>query len=540
MKKRMLLRRVPLMKLTDLLTQAQALGLTLRPLNTPDAAGDFQIVRVVANSKEVRPATLFVALQGSSTDGHQYVAQAIEAGALAVVVQKDRNPAFDTFFLQAGIPVLEVEESYKAFALLNSLVYGQPGQALTLVGVTGTNGKTTVTHLVERILMEAGHSTGLIGTLGSRTAKAGDAYASTGHTTPMANDLQARLAEMLQEGLDAVVMEVSSHALEQYRVGGCRFAVAVHTNLTQDHLDYHKTMENYFLAKAKLFQQLESSPEKPAYAVINADDAYGERFFKEVPAGVSAWLYGLETEGTANPLMAAYTGPKVLAKNVAYTITGATYEAVTPKGTATVQLRMAGQFSVYNSLAALAAGLGLGVPLATCVKALEATQGVRGRFEVVAEQPYVIIDYAHTPDGLENILQAARKVLPEGGKLFVVFGCGGDRDATKRPKMGSIADKLADCLVVTSDNPRSEDPQQILADVLTGIQRFEASRMQVQPDRRAAIRLAMDWATAKDVIVVAGKGHEDYQILADRVIHFDDKEEVQQYLVEKKLDTAKR
>lgn len=505
--------------------QYEARGFTLSPVNTAakENSRDGQIVQVVANSKAVRPGSVFVALQGSHVDAHQFVPQALEASASAIIVQQSRVAQHQTVaWEQTDIPVYAALDSYQAFAFFNALLAGMPGESMTLVGVTGTNGKTTVTHLIESLLGEAGKAVGLIGTLGARTAKAGDSYASTGHTTPMANDLQAKLYEMKKMGLDHVVLEVSSHALAQHRVAGCEFKVAVHTNLTQDHLDFHPTMQDYFEAKALLFRHLKPG----AVAIINQDDEWGQQFSDAVPQGVPIWHYGFSD--TPNP-----SGDYVFAKDVTYSITGATFTALTSKGEFPVRLKMAGQFSVYNSLAALAAGLAMGIPTEACVTALEKADGVRGRFEVVSEKPYVIVDYAHTPDGLENIFEAARKVLPEGGRLIGVFGCGGDRDATKRPKMGAIVDKLADCVVVTSDNPRTEDPQQIIADILAGIPRFDAEKHRVEADRRAAIRLAIDWSQPQDVIVVAGKGHEDYQILADRVIHFDDKEEVQAYIKER-------
>jgi UDP-N-acetylmuramoyl-L-alanyl-D-glutamate--2,6-diaminopimelate ligase len=496
--------------------------LKLTVVSAPEAEASWQgeaIHKIVSDSRKAAPNTVFVALIGTHSDGHDYIDQAIGKGCSAVVVQVGHELNSATLTHYTGL-VLEASNTYQAFAELSSQLYNEPGKQLRMVGVTGTNGKTTVTHLIQRILNEAGDSAGLIGTLGSKTTSNQDnGYQASGHTTPMADELQSRLAAMRSEGLRSVVMEVSSHALEQFRVAGCDFQVAVITNLTQDHLDYHKTMDRYFEAKALLFRRLNVVSAPPKHAVINLDDAYGHRFAKAVPDGVTVWSYGLRHELAT-----------VRATDINYDISGASYTVHTPQGQAKVRLMMAGEFSVYNSLAALASGLALGIPLERCVQALESTPSVRGRFEVVARQPYVIVDYAHTPDGLDNVLRAARKVTPDTGKLWVVFGCGGDRDATKRPQMGRIAETLADRLVVTSDNPRTEDPQQILTDVLAGIERFDSARMQVEPDRRSAIRQALDGAQPDDVVVIAGKGHEDYQILKHETIHFDDREEVQTYL----------
>ncbi|MDX2085288.1 MAG: UDP-N-acetylmuramoyl-L-alanyl-D-glutamate--2,6-diaminopimelate ligase [Candidatus Melainabacteria bacterium] len=484
------------------------------------------VLGITANSRAVKPGWIFVALHGDHVDGHQYVSQAIEAGALAVVIQADRQHRLPEQ-LKPTIPVLVVPNTYQAFAELSARFYNEPGRQMQMIGVTGTNGKTTVTHLIERLLVANGASVGLIGTLGHRvlspnnTEKPSPGYETTHHTTPMADALHHVLAEMKAGGTNTVVMEVSSHALAQYRVQGCDFSVAVFTNLTQDHLDFHQTMDQYAAAKCLLFSGLTPST-GPKTAVINLDDTYADRFLAACPTGVRQLTYSL-----------SHPEALVRASNVRYSITGASFDVTTPAGSAPVQLRLAGQFSVYNALAAIAAGIGLGIALDQIVDTLAQVPGVRGRFEVVAEAPFVIVDYAHTPDGLENVLNAARQVTPPQGKLIVVFGCGGDRDATKRPKMGAIAERLADVLVITSDNPRTEDPQQIITDILSGIQRFEPQRMQVNADRREAIRQAMDLASPHDVIVVAGKGHEDYQILADRTIHFDDREEVQAYASQK-------
>jgi UDP-N-acetylmuramoyl-L-alanyl-D-glutamate--2,6-diaminopimelate ligase len=513
------------MKLAELIERSTSLcELVPADAACADASASREVVNITSDSRKVRNGSIFVALIGTHTDGHQYLAQAAASGAVALIVDPSRQEQFSS--LSSEVPVYTAADTYKALAALSSIHYGEPGRHLQLIGVTGTNGKTTVTHLIQKMLLDAEGKAdrppvGLIGTLGRKVGSQ-SGYDSTGHTTPMAVELQEILAEMRREGMRSVVMEVSSHALEQHRVYGCDFHVAVFTNLTQDHLDFHKTMEQYCKAKTRLFSGL-TPAQGPRAAVINLDDPAATKFLKVCPSGVRIFTYGIDAPDAT-----------VRAEKVQYSITGASFTVVTPEGSAPVSLKLAGKFSVYNALCALSAGLALKVPLAKCIASLEEVEGVRGRFEIVSQEPFVIVDYAHTPDGLENILSAARVVTPPGGRLIAVFGCGGDRDATKRPKMGAIAEKLGDLLVVTSDNPRTEDPQQIITDILSGIKRFDSKRMIVNADREKAIHQAIDLAQPNDLIVVAGKGHEDYQILADRVIHFDDKEVVQAYAALKK------
>ena len=500
----------------------------VQPTN-PDLATaclDRLVTGVGSDSRTIQPGMMFVALPGAHTDGHQYLHQAVAAGALAVVINTSRRPQLP---LPTTVPVYACNDTYKALGALSSRFHGDPGHQLHLVGVTGTNGKTTVTHLIEKMLADWEKPVGLVGTLGQRLHKPGQTtYVSTGLTTPLAGQLHEILADMVREQAAYVVMEVSSHALEQHRTYGCDFEVVVLTNLTQDHLDYHKTMEDYCKAKCRLFSDLSSRTvfgHRPA-AVINLDDVWAPHFLHACAPTTRLYTYGLNTPEAT-----------VRAENVQFSIAGASFTAITPDGRAAVQLQIAGKFSVYNALAALAAGLALGIPLMQCVRSLQEIRGVRGRFEVVAEHPYVIVDYAHTPDGLENILAASRLITPQDSRLIVVFGCGGDRDPTKRPKMGTIAGRLADVVVVTSDNPRSEEPQQIIADILRGMEPFDAQRLLVNADRRQAIHQAIDLARPTDIIVVAGKGHEDYQILKDRTIHFDDREVIQEYMARRQQHT---
>lgn len=456
------------------------------------------------NSRTTKQGDIFICLVGEHTDGHDYAFQAQEKGASAVVCERIIDGI--------ELPTLIVKNSQIALAQVSAAFYNFPSQKINLIGVTGTNGKTTVTHLIQLILEEAEIKCGLIGTLGNKIS-AGEGYLSTEHTTPQSPELQEFLSCLADKDIKHAVMEVSSHSLEQYRIGEVDFDCAVFTNLTQDHLDYHITMDKYFEAKSKLFTSLNNAKTGNKLAVINADDDYAIRFIDKVPDGVKILLYGIENKAD------------FVAKNIKYSAKGASFVCATPQGDREVNLKMTGQFSVYNALAALAAGVGYGISIDKCIETLENAGGVAGRFETVITEPLVIVDYAHTPDGLSNVLNAARRIVPAEGKLICLFGCGGDRDATKRPKMGSIAENLADKVIITSDNPRSEDPQQIITDILSGIKSLNSQKITVESDRQRAIELAVKAAGKNDIIVLAGKGHENYQILKDKTIHFDDKEE---------------
>lgn len=461
---------------------------------------DVEITGISYNSKTTKSGDIFACLVGENSDGHEYFKSAVESGARAFFVEKP---------LDTHLPQVVVKSTRRQIADIADKFYDSPSKSLNLIGVTGTNGKTTVTHLVQKILEAKNKQCALIGTLGYKLSSDDD-YKEAKHTTPQAPELQATLDLILKKKIKNVVMEVSSHALEQNRVGKCVFKGAVLTNLTQDHLDYHITMDNYFDAKAILFKELK----KGSFAVINADDKYADRFLKIISSGVNVLTYGVKNKAD------------IMAKDVEFSLSGAEFTCEAGKfGAKKVKLQMNGMFSVYNVLAAITTGLSLGVCLESCVKSLESTRGVAGRFEIVAKNPLVIVDYAHTPDGLENVLKAAKAITPEGSKLICLFGCGGDRDATKRPKMGAIAEQLSDKVVITSDNPRSEDPQQIITDVLTGLKSINTEKVFVEADRGKAIELLKGITGKNDVVVIAGKGHETYQILKDKTIHFDDREE---------------
>ena len=461
---------------------------------------DVDICGISYNSKTINSHEIFVCLKGEHVDGHDYAQMAFEKGAVALMCERPLN---------IEIPQLIVNSTQEKIADLSACFYHNPSRELNLIGVTGTNGKTTVTHLIQNIFEQNSKKCALIGTLGYKLSSNSE-YFEAKHTTPQAPQLQHTLQKILKSDILNVVTEVSSHSLEQHRVRKCRFSGAVFTNLTQDHLDFHVTMENYFNAKAKLFKNLE----KGAYAIINKDDKYANRFIGSVPEGVNIITYGVKNSAD------------LMAKNVEFTSSGVSFTCVYKECETNIKLMLNGMFSVYNALAAIGCALANGISLEISKAALESTKSVAGRFEIVCTSPLVIVDYAHTPDGLENILRAARELTPKDGSLICLFGCGGDRDATKRPKMGKIAQSLSDKIVVTSDNPRSEDPQQIITDILSGLKLINPKTVFVEPDRAEAIKMLKTLAADKDVVIVAGKGHEDYQILKDRTIHFDDREEV--------------
>jgi len=462
-----------------------------------------EINGIEIDSRKVSPGDLFICLPGHTQDGHDFAPQAEELGAAALVVER---------LLPTGIPQILVKDCRLAMAVMSDVFYGQPSSKLKLIGVTGTNGKTTTTYLIERILADAGFKPGVIGTVEQRYA--GQSYPMSG-TTPEALMLQRSLASMVEAGTDYCAMEVSSHALEQGRVKGCRYRTAIFTNLTQDHLDYHYTMERYAAAKELLFSRLgneyAANKAERTYAVLNADDGVAAQFAKATSSEVIT--YGVDQEAD------------IRATNVRITAHGTSFHLTTFKGEADITLQMAGKFNVYNALAAVSAALIEEVPLAQIKTSLESLPGVPGRVEAVkAGQPFaVIVDYAHTPDGLENVLAAVKEIAE--GKIICVFGCGGDRDRTKRPLMGSIAGRYADYAIVTSDNPRTEDPLEILKDVEVGLigDGVSSDRYELQEDRLIAIQKAVDMASPNDVILIAGKGHETYQIIGSKTYDFDDR-----------------
>lgn len=461
---------------------------------------DVEITGISYNSKTTKTGDIFVCLVGENSDGHKYAKMAVENGAVAVMAEHK---------LDINVPQIIVKSTRHQIAELASAFYGYPSKELKMIGVTGTNGKTTVTHLIQKIFEAANQKCGLIGTLGYKFSS--DApYAEAKHTTPQAPEFQALLRKAADNGIKIIATEVSSHSLEQNRVGGTEFNTAILTNLTQDHLDYHITMKNYFEAKAILFRGLK----KGSAAIINKDDEYAEKFMSVVPEGVKIITYGINNKAD------------VTAENISFSLEGAEYTVNINGKRTKLKLHLNGMFSIYNTLAVIAAAKVYGVETEVIKEVLEKTKGVAGRFETVHKSPLVIVDYAHTPDGLKNVLGAANQLKNKKSRLICLFGCGGDRDATKRPKMGKIADEMADIIVVTSDNPRSEDPGLIISDIMTGIQSVNPNRVFVEPDRGKAIEMLKKLVRPDDIVMIAGKGHEDYQILKDKTIHFDDREEV--------------
>ena len=477
------------MKLRDLLTGV--------PLTGESLDLKMEISSISCDTQALRPGALFAALPGDKTDGHRYIREALDKGAAAVLCQ--HPPDFPG-------PWLTAEDPRLAFALVCANWFGRPGDSMTLAAVTGTNGKTTTTSLLKELLERtAGARVGLIGT---NRNMIGSLELPAYRTTPGSYELQALLRQMADGGCTHVVMEVSSHALVQHRTAGLTFDVGVFTNLTQDHLDYHHTMEEYRAAKGLLFGQCRR-------AVLNLDDEAGRWYAQRVSCPIFTYSENK-------------TGAGLSAKNIRLFPSHVEFEALTLGKISRVHLPIPGGFSIYNALAALAAGLCLGLGLEDMAQVMPAVHGVKGRVEVVpVPRAYtVIIDYAHSPNALENILTTARDFT--AGRLICVFGCGGDRDKTKRPIMGSVVQELADVAVVTSDNPRTEDPQAIIDDILSGMEEGDA-QLHVEPDRPAAIRWALDQGRPGDVIVLAGKGHETYQEINGVQYHMDEREIVADY-----------
>jgi UDP-N-acetylmuramoyl-L-alanyl-D-glutamate--2,6-diaminopimelate ligase len=455
-----------------------------------EGASPVEITALAYDSRAVTPGTLFFCVTGGTRDGHAHAREAIERGAVALVVERP---------LKLGVPELLVPSVRQAMAPLAARFNGDPSTRLLVVGVTGTNGKTTSTFLIRQLLEAAGMPTALLGTVKSVI---GGRDGEVIHTTPEAIDLQASLAAMLEAGDEACALEVSSHALALHRADAIHFAAALFTNLTQDHLDFHVTMEDYFAAKRRLFEA------GPRIAVVNADDPYGRRLAAEFPQAVTFALHG-DGDYTARELRSG--------------IADASFIARTPDGEVAIRTQLPGAFNVANALGALALTHQLGVPLATIASALAAATPAPGRFQALDEgQPFtVLVDYAHTPDSLENVLAAARALT--SGRVIAVFGCGGDRDRGKRPQMGAIATRVADVTIVTSDNPRSEEPAAIVEEILAGTRPDRSHTVEAILERRAAIARAIELARAGDVVVIAGKGHEQGQEFAGgRRVPFDD------------------
>ena len=463
-----------------------------------------QVTGLGYDSRQVKPGSAFICVRGEKTDGHLFIAEALEKGAVALVVERGREGGI-TPPPKGAIGV--VPDPRLAMAPIAISFYGDPSASLTLAGVTGTNGKTTTALILDAIFRAAGFHSGVIGTVEYRIS---GRVLKPSHTTPEAVDLQGLLADLVAAGATHAAMEVSSHAIALHRVDGCQFSAAVFTNLTPEHLDFHPDMRHYLETKKRLFSDQQYFPtEKPRLNAVNVDDEAGREIARA--AAGKTLTYGLDT--------AADCG----AEDIALGVDGTTFTVVLPSGRARVRMRLLGRFNVYNALAALTAAAGLGIPVEVAQQALETMEPVRGRFQrVPANTRQVLVDYAHTPDGLERALETARQLTR--GRVIIVFGCGGDRDRSKRPVMGGIASRMADRCLITSDNPRSEPPLAIIEQIVGGIEPSARGRCLVEPDRATAIRIAISEAGPEDLVLIAGKGHEDYQIIGTRTIHFDDRE----------------
>lgn len=491
-----------------------AMGTLLQALSEKTVLGRLPkaVTGLAYDSRAVTAGDLFVAVPGLRQDARLFIPEALQRGAAAVVTE-GADPLAGSE--QGRILVPSVRE---ALARLADAFFEHPSGALTVVGITGTNGKTTTSYLVEALLRARGMRTGVVGTIQYRI---GDETVSAGQTTPEAVELQRLLARMVEARVTGVAMEVSSHALALHRVDRIDFDVAVFTNLTQDHLDFHGTLEAYGRAKRRLFELLAASRKPERWAVVNLDDPASHSMVDGL--GLRTLAYGLRPPAQVRPV------------KYASTLDGIRMTVETPAGRLDLVSPLIGEHNVMNLLAACAVGVVLGMAPAALSGALQTVRAVPGRFErVEAGQPFlVVVDYAHTPDALERVLGTARKLTR--GRLGVVFGCGGDRDRGKRPLMGAITARLADQAWVTSDNPRSEDPQAIIDEVVAGARSVwpDLARCAMIPDRRAAIRTALDWARPGDLIVIAGKGHETYQIIGREVLPFDDRAVVRQILAER-------
>ena len=466
--------------------------------NLPTDYSNIEIVDITCDSRKVKTGFAFICINGFNLDGHKFALAAEEAGASVIISERPTGAKNEVI----------VKDTHEAYALMSANYFGNPADKLKLIGVTGTNGKTSVTYMLKAIIESKGYKTGVIGTIQNLI---GEKVIESTNTTPDAYGLNKLFFEMVNEGCEYAIMEASSHALDQKRIYGLNFEVAAFTNLTQDHLDYHVTMENYFEAKCKLFNMCKT-------AVVNLDDEYGKRLSEKLSC-ITVTYASVDRSSTFS------------ANGVNMKPDGIEYEMVGDYTIKRIKLRTGGKFSVYNSLCAAVCARQLGFTFDEIADALYSLEGVKGRAEVVAtgRDFTVIIDYAHTPDGLDNILSTFKEL--KKGRLVCLFGCGGDRDATKRPIMGSVASKLSDFVIVTSDNPRSEEPSEIINDILEGMKTSRTPYVVIE-NRIDAIKFAIQKAQKDDIIVLAGKGHEDYQILKTGKIHLDEREVIKEALAE--------
>lgn len=470
-------------------------------LNLIKGSLDIEINSIKNDSRKVKNGDLFIAQKGYTVDGHKYIDKAIENGAVAIIIEKD-------MVIENDICVIKVDDSTDALAKFSGIFHKEPWNDLEMIGITGTNGKTSITYFIKSILEENKKKVGIIGTIGAVIE--GDLI-SIDNTTPNSLVIHNLIKKMVDANSDTCIMEVSSHALELQRVDYMEFQVAIFTNLTKDHLDYHETMEKYFESKLKLFYKTNK------YNIINIDDIYGKKIVDLVGNRVPVLTYGIKENAD------------IYATNIEFTLSKVKFKLNTPEGSTDILLNIPGEFSVYNALAAAACAYAYNVSIEIIKKGLESVEGIKGRFEVVPTNTdyTVIIDFAHTADGLDKVLTVIDQFAK--GRKIVVFGAGGNRDKTKRPEMGETVGRHADLSIVTSDNPRHEDPEMIIEDVLVGTKTSKGKYVKIV-DRIEAIKYALDNARAKDIILLAGKGHETYTIIGDKIIPCDEKQIVLDYL----------
>jgi UDP-N-acetylmuramoyl-L-alanyl-D-glutamate--2,6-diaminopimelate ligase len=499
-------RKVRAKNLTEILSGVE----TITPF--PPSA---EIRQIVCDSRKVKSDAIFFALRGAKENGQAFIADASQRGAIAVVSDE---PV--TTVVPPGVTAIQVREARKALAIASANFYDHPANALQLVAVTGTNGKTTTTSVIDAIIKASKSKTGLFGTIAYETPSG--KYPAP-NTTPESVDLQGFLAEIRDAGGKFAVLEASSHSLTMDRLWGLHFAAAVFTNLTREHMDYHKTFEDYFAAKKTLFTGTGAGA--PDTAIINIDDAYGKKLLGLAKKTVT---YGLES------------GADITTKKFQLTFNGLAFTAQTPNGKIQITSSLVGRINVYNILAAIGAAQALGLSNEVIEAGIRNLESVSGRFQRIDQgQPYlVIVDYAHTDDALESLIRTARELNPKG-RIITLFGCGGSKDRTKRPVMGEVTGRLSDLTILSNDNPRQEDPLKIISDIIVGVQKTSGKYV-IEPDREKAIGLAMDEARAGDIVLLAGKGHENYQILADRTLEFDDREMARRALIQRgyKVSTA--
>ncbi len=469
-----------------------------------------EVKGVAEDSRKVVPGGIFAAVKGHTVDGHDFIEDAIGRGAVAIVHE-------DPVTLPEGVASIRVPDTEKAIAKISYEFYGRPDESMTMIGITGTNGKTSSTYFIGSILEAMGKKVGIMGTNG---AVIGNEHLTLQNTTPHPVVLHEMLAKMVQAGCTYCVMETSSHALDLGRVEHLHFDYALFTNLTQDHLDFHQDMEHYYQAKLKLFFKAKKM------AIINGDDPYGRRLLEDMPKDLPRLIYGIDADDAA-----------IQASQLVYHLNGVSYHLTLPQGEVDLHTKTPGRFTVYNTMMAAGLAAELGAPLEVIRETLDAHPGVKGRFQVVHTETdyHVIIDYAHTPDSLEKILQAVNEF--KTGRLVVIFGAGGDRDHAKRPLMGAAAGKYADFSIITSDNPRSEDPEAIITDILEGITPHTDQFVTIT-DRKEAIYYAIDHAQKDDMIVLAGKGHETYVLRHGIKYPFDEEAIVMEYIQAKKKEQA--